>query len=115
MRCVHLYLLVGGWVRVRPTSNINAVPGNLNLDDTVMTPDDLVKFRTVYVCRDMLYWGFNAGAGLRRNAVRDACAGWLIPGQRLCSCPAHALQPDGRPRRLQAGRTTATGTTQRDS
>lgn len=76
--------------------HISAVPGDLNLKDTMATPDDLVKFRMVYVCRDMLYRGFTTvrDCGGAPSALRDACAEWLIPGPRL-HVAGHALSQTG--------------------
>ncbi|KAJ9156434.1 Amidohydrolase [Pleurostoma richardsiae] len=76
--------------------HINAVPGDLDLRQTMATPDDLVKFRMVYVCRDMLYRGFTTvrDCGGAPLALKEACAEWLIPGPRL-HIAGHALSQTG--------------------
>ncbi|ETS79377.1 hypothetical protein PFICI_09230 [Pestalotiopsis fici W106-1] len=76
--------------------HINAVPGDLDLRQTMATPEDQVKFRMAYVCRDMLYRGFTTvrDCGGAPLALKEACDEWLIPGPRL-HIAGHALSQTG--------------------
>jgi imidazolonepropionase-like amidohydrolase len=76
--------------------HINAVPGDLDLRQTMATPEDQIRFRMAYVCQDMLYRGFTTvrDCGGAPLALKDACAEWLIPGPRILIA-GHALSQTG--------------------